>query len=99
MKIYIAIWKDRHTDDCIELFADLALANAWIDERKESYKGRFSDGSSYKWIDNSAPKPEDPETLRWFSYVWESELLRKVVTEEEEGPSGYIEHKEVVVER
>ncbi len=91
----MAVWKDRHTDDWIELFEDERQAQEWIDERKESYEGRFSDGTTYKWVDSKNQKPEDAETLRWFGYVWESDCLRKIVTEEEEGPSGHIEQKKI----
>jgi hypothetical protein len=99
MSVFMAVWKDRHTDDWIELFKGETQAQEWIDERKDSYEDRFSDGSTYKWVDSKNPKPEEAEILKWFGYVWESDRLRMIVTEEEEGPSGYIEQKEISNER
>ena len=94
MKIYIAVWKDGHTDDWIELFKDKKQAQNWIDERKESYKGYFSDGSTYKWIDSKDPEPEAPDVIKWFGYVWNSSYIRWVVAESDDGPSGRIEERQ-----
>ena len=41
MKIYTAIWEDRHSDTTAHLFSDLDEAISWAREKADEYSKRY----------------------------------------------------------